>query len=263
MERRGASARRGAARVVMLAALLALCSVQCSLGATAPEGSVRGSGRRILFLGNSLTYVNDVPGLVQGLAAGSGGEPLAVAMVAFPDVSLEDLWNQGEAQRVIAQGDWSVVVMQQGPSAVEENRELLRRYVGLFNSSIRAVGARPAMYAIWPWAWRLQDYDRSTQSYAIAATDVGGMMFPVAETWRAAWRRDPSLQLYAADGVHATPLGSYAAALVIYAMLADRSPMGLPSTVRTSAGGTLTVGANDARVLQEAAAEAIAAFGAR
>jgi hypothetical protein len=248
----------------MLAALLALCSVQCSLATTEPGGGdVRGSGRRILFLGNSLTYVNDVPGLVQGLAAGSGGEPLAVATVAFPDVSLEDLWNQGEARRVIARGDWSVVVMQQGPSAAEENRELLRHYARQFEGVIRAAGARSALYAIWPWAWRLQDYDRSTESYALAAADVDGLMFPVAEAWRAAWRRDPSLQLYAADGVHATPLGSYTAALVIYAMLADRSPVGLPTSVRTGGGGTLNVEAEQARVLQEAAAEAIAGFGRR
>lgn len=263
--RRPGPARRlpPALRLLGLVAAVLLLGVQCSLGTTEPDGGLRGNGRRVLFLGNSLTYVNDVPGMVQSLAAQSGGEPLAVAMVALPDASLEDLWNDGQASRVIAGGRWSVVVLQQGPSALEESRDLLRQYTGLFATQIRAAGARPALYGVWPWRWRLEDYERSTQSYQIAASDVGGLMFPVAQAWRLAWARDPSLTFYAGDGVHATPLGSYVAALVIYAMLADRSPVGLPASVRPIGGGTLTVDPAIALLLQEAAAEAIATYGRR
>ena len=49
-----------------------------------------GDGTRILFVGNSLTYVNDVPGILQALADSAGGEQLAVASWALPNYALID-----------------------------------------------------------------------------------------------------------------------------------------------------------------------------
>jgi hypothetical protein len=51
---------------------------------------------RILFIGNSLTYVNDLPALVQAIGK-ANGEKVETRMVAYPDYSLEDHWNSGDA----------------------------------------------------------------------------------------------------------------------------------------------------------------------
>jgi len=77
---------------------------------------------------------------------------------------------------------------------------------------------------VWPSSGRLGDRDRVSQSYAGAATLIGGELFPVGDAWRAAWRRDPSLALYGADGFHPSPLGSALAALVILDQLTGRLP---------------------------------------
>ena len=53
--------------------------------------------------------------------------------------------------------------------------------------------------------------------------------FRRGEAWRAAWRRDPGLELFGTDGFHPTELGSYLVALVMYQQLTGRSPEGLPS----------------------------------
>src|SRR5262249_49345987 len=66
-----------------------------SAGTTEPELS--GGGTPILFVGNSLTYVNDVPGIVQALAL-ARGDSLAVETVALPDYALIDHWNDGTAR---------------------------------------------------------------------------------------------------------------------------------------------------------------------
>lgn len=248
--------RRRAGRL-LLAALL-WPTTACSPGPTEPGAGPRGEGRRILFVGNSLTYYNDLPDIVRALAAASGGEPLAVASATYPNVSLEDHWGGGAARGMIAGGEWSVVVLQQGPSSLPESRVLLRDYAARFATEIRAVGARPALYAVWPTSDRAQDFERAGESYALAAADVNGLLFPVGEAWRAAWRRDPTLPLYAGDGLHPSRTGSYLAAIVIYAVLAERSPVGLPASVRVS-GGTIGVTPEMAAVLQAAAAEAIAA----
>lgn len=249
--------------------LLALAGVLGCLGADSaagPELPTR-DGRPILFIGNSLTYVNDLPLIVEALADSVPGltpsQRLATAMAAFPDYALEDHWTNGTAVRAIDQGKWSVVVLQQGSSALESSRVNLREWTRKFDERIRAAGARTAMYAVWPFASRQFDFDRVNESYTLAATDVNGMLFPVGEAWRAAWRRDPNMELYAADGLHPSAQGSYVGALVITSMLLDRSPVGMPARLSLRSGATLTILAADAAVLQEAAAEAITSFGKR
>ena len=78
------------------------------------------NGRPILFVGNSLTYVNDLPGILQAMADSAGGAKLAVGTVAFPDFALEDHWAQGSALQAIRGGGWEYVIMQQGSSALPE-----------------------------------------------------------------------------------------------------------------------------------------------
>jgi hypothetical protein len=256
----------------MLARTLRLLALAGTLGclgadsAAGPDLSPR-EGRPILFVGNSLTYVNDLPLIVEALADSVPGltprQRLAPAMAAFPDYALEDHWANGTAVRAIDQGKWSVVVLQQGSSALEDSRVNLRQWTKKFDERIRAVGARTAMYAVWPFASRQFDFDRVNESYTLAATDVSGMLFPVGEAWRAAWRRDPSLELYAPDGLHPSVYGSYIGALVITSMLVDKSPVGMPARLTLSNGATFTIPATAAAVLQEAAAEAIAKFGKR
>jgi hypothetical protein len=125
---------------------------------------------------------------------------------------------------------------------------------------IRRAGARPALFSVWPTIDRQQDFDRATESYALAAADVDGLHFPAGEGWRAVWREDPSVPLYA-DGLHGSIAGSYVAALVIYAGLTGKSPVGLPARLRLRTGATVGVPAALAPMLQRAAAEAIARHG--
>jgi hypothetical protein len=249
--------------------LLTLVALLGCLGADAPAGpSLSGrEGRPILFVGNSLTYVNDLPLIVEALADSVPGltpaQRLSTAMAAFPDFALEDHWANGTAVRAIDQGKWSVVVLQQGSSALDESRVNLREWTKKFDEKIRARGARTAMYAVWPFATRQFDFDRVNESYTLAATDVNGMLFPVGEAWRAAWRRDPNMALYAADGLHPSVRGSYVGGLVIASMLLDRSPVGMPARLSLRGGAIITIPAADASILQDAAAEAIAKFGKR
>jgi len=219
-----------------------------------------GQNQRVLFIGNSLTYANDLPWIVQAFAR-SAGQTLDVAMVAFGGANLEDHWNQGEASRRIAEGGWSVVVMQQGPSSLPESREHIREFARRFAERIAKVGARPALYMVWPDSSRLAFFDQVRESYAIAASDVGGLLLPAGEAWRAALKRDPRAPLYRRDGLHPSPTGSYAAALSIFGMLYGRPLQGLPARLRLRKGSMLEVPPAMAALLQEAATEANERFG--
>lgn len=239
--------------------LLVLCVEGC--GSSAPEPVVHG-GHRILFIGNSLTYTNQLPLIVQALAD-SAGASLQVESVTRGGASLEDLWTEGTALRAIERGSWTVVVMQQGPSALPESRVDLRTWTARFAERIAQVGARPALYMVWPAADRAVDFDRVSESYALAAGDVDGMLFPAGEVWRATWRRDPAAPLYGPDGFHPTVAGSYAAALAIYGVLYGPSAQPLPTRLRLRDGTMITLAAPVAATIQEAAAEANERFGRR
>lgn len=194
---------------------------------------------------------------MQALFDTAQGPRYEVLSVASPDVSLEDHWREGTAGRHVDRGGWQFVVLQQGPSSLPENRALLRDYARRFATKITAVGARPALYSVWPSRGRLGDFDAAIESYRLAAADIGGLFLPVADAWRAAWRRDSTIALYAPDGLHPSAEGSYLAALVMYAAISGKSPVGLPAEVRLRDGRRLSVAPALAALLQAAADEVV------
>ena len=76
---------------------------------TATEGV---SGRSLLFIGNSLTYVNDLPAMVAKVAE-AADDSIGVAMVAGPNLAVIDHVNgASDAVAQISRGGWSLVVLQ-------------------------------------------------------------------------------------------------------------------------------------------------------
>lgn len=206
---------------------------------------------RVLFIGNSLTYTNDLPGMIAAMVGATDLPAFEYAMLVPPNFSLSDHWERGEALELIGQSGWDFVILQQGPSALPESRTLLRADAARFAEVIRAAGAEPAFYAVWPMLQRFGDFPHASESYQLAAADTAGLLIPAGEAWRAAWQRDPCLQLYAPDGLHPTPTGTYLTALVMIARLYDRPVAGLPIPSE--------IAREQAILLQEAATAAVGA----
>jgi hypothetical protein len=226
--------------------------VNCSGLETPPPFA--GAELRVLFIGNSLTYANDLPAMTAQLAGSADVPPMRVVTLLRGNYALEDHWNEGEASRMIAEGNWDVIVLQQGPSALPESQANLLEYTRRFASLAQSIDARVALYMAWPPADRDAARDSVRTSYTNAAAAVGGILVPAGEAWRAAWRRDPSLALYGNDGFHPTRMGSYLAALCLFEQLYGKSPIGLPAA-----------GVDERKVplLQQAAADADARYGQR
>jgi len=208
--------------------------------------SATAAPKRLLFIGNSLTAVNDLPEAVARLAVADGQPRPLVQTVAMGGFSLEDHWNEGDARRAIGTGRWDYVVLQQGPSALPESRRLLIAYAQRFADLVQKAGARPALYMVWPSRDRRQDYHGVSQSYRAAAKAVSGVILPAGEAWRLVLNRYPALALYSSDGLHPTVAGTYLAALVVYEGIYERPVVGLPAVGLSPA---------DAALLQTAATE--------
>ena len=237
-------------RFARTAVLVLLALTACSSSAEPASG-----GLRVLFIGNSLTYVNDLPDMVARFAESTGGSlHIEVRDLSNPNYALEDHWLTTRTTDVLDKGGWDVVVLQQGPSSLPENQANLRYWAARFADRIRAQGGRPALFMVWPDDTRLAFFDAVRQSYAAAADTANADLYPAGEAWRAAWRQDSTLQLYGGDGYHPSFLGSYLAALTIYQGVTGRSPVGLPD---------LGILPEVAQILQQAAAEATETFGRR
>lgn len=225
-----------------------------------PEPPTPGAIHRILFIGNSLTYYNDLPGMVKALAQATTGEQFHVESVTRGGYSLGDHWEEGVALARVRAVEWDLVVLQQGPSGTPESRRLLIEYAEQWETPIRQAGAHPGVYMVWPESYRVTAFDSVAGNYTAAADAIDAMLFPGIRTWEAIWTRNPSLALYSSDGLHPTPLGTYAIAVLMVHQITGRRAVGLPASVNT---GLINFSTNEAtaRLVQEAAEEAARYYG--
>jgi hypothetical protein len=193
---------------------------------------------RILFIGNSYTYVNDLPAILHGLAARAG---LTIETVthASGGSQLEGHALDPRVRELLAQ-HWDWVVFQeqsQLPSLdAERGARSLPALRGLAAGARRS-GSRPVLFAT--WAYRHGDlhnrpagdsYEamqrRLDAGFSTLAQVTGVSLVPVGEAWAAEIKQHPAATLWADDGAHPGLEGSYLAACVFLQALLNRSPVG-------------------------------------
>ncbi len=178
-------------------------------------------GIRILFVGNSLTYTNDIPALVKEL-----GKLDAVSIdyktIAGGDYGLDDHLTDGNVQKEIKKGKYDFVVVQQGPSALPESQANLMAAVQKYKALCDEAKTKLAVYMVWPSKGRLFDLDNVIFSYSNAGKKNNAMICAAGLAWKKTWANDPSISLYGPDGFHPDLSGSLLSAMVIYGTLTGK-----------------------------------------
>ena len=181
---------------------------------------------RILMLGNSFTFTNDMPQMLADLTGAEvvhhtrGGARLSEQL--NPNTKLGE-----RTQAALVEERWDYVVLQEmshGPiTAPKSFFSSVERLCG----QIRANGAAPVLFATWAYqkggaklAAKGWDYDEMAHAlsavYQRAARENHALLANVGQRFYAlANTRD----LYAADGVHPSALGSRVAAEAIAAVI--------------------------------------------
>jgi hypothetical protein len=198
---------------------------------------------RVLMVGNSHTYFNDMPSMIAGLASAAHEQrPFASVMLATGGATLAQHLAQGEVSRRLSAGRWDYVVLQeqqQRPAFTFNPRQMEEQFfapIRTLDVIAKAAGARTVLYMNWarragdPSNVPGDDYEkmqeRTRESFATAAQQIGAAVAPVGLAWRAGHRDHPEIALWAPDGSHANRPGSYLAACVLYGVLYGRSALG-------------------------------------
>jgi len=209
---------------------------------------------QILFIGNSYTYVNDLPRMLSTLAA-AGPRKLRIQTDRQVEggQSLMGHWNKGQAVEKIRKGGWDFVVLQDQSLTPAMRPQLTKEYAPKLDAEIRKVGATTVFYMTWARKKDPPMIDKLSRTYTEVARELGAAVAPVGLAWKAAIEQRADLELFAADGSHPSPAGTYLAACVFYATLTGEDPTKLPP------GAVKAVPAETARFLQTIARDTVTA----
>lgn len=169
---------------------------------------------KVLFVGNSLTYTNDLPQLVKKTAR-QKGVSLKTKMIAFPNYAIEDHWNDGVVQKEIKKNSYDFVILQQGPSSQPPGRKMLFEYGKKFSDLCKKNDAQLCYLMVWPSLTYYHTFDGVIKNYREAAAENDAILCPVGEVWKAHFDVTENLDYYSFDGFHPSLKGSQVAAEVI------------------------------------------------
>lgn len=200
---------------------------------------------RVLFIGNSHTYYNDMPQLFADLSE-SGGHPVEVGSNTLGGYTLEGHAVNYTTLHMIRMGIWNYVVLQENSQypVIEYTRyNSMYPAIRYLDSLITDSNGRTAIFLNWAWRFGgqaevdghlspyFQDYfqmqDTMTSACTEIATEVEAVLAPLGEAWRTAVTWDPELVLWNPDNYHPALNGSYLGACVFYASFYNESPVGL------------------------------------
>lgn len=216
------------------------------------EGDVR-----ILFVGNSLTYTNDLPGVV-GTIADAAGESVAILSLTAGNYAIMDHWRQGLPE-YIRELEPDLVVLQQGPSSLQDSRSNLIIWTDSVARVAAEVGARPALLMVWPELARYEVFPDVRESYRLAAEGVDGVFIPAGDAFKALRDTHPEWDPYGIDQFHPSDKGTVISAYVVVRALLGARVTGLPAQMNPvdPALPRISMTEDQARTFQELADAAV------
>ena len=210
-------------------------AVFCLLGlfVTAAKPQDRQSTHEIhvLFIGNSFTYVNDLPKMVAELAKAGKQRPLRYDQEAPGGCTLEKHWKDGKALVKIQSRQWDFVVLQDQSQAALLQRESMFDYGKKLNAEITKNGSKTILYMTWALQNQPDDQSTITKAYQELGKELKAKVAPVGNAWEMALKADQYLVLHDPDKKHPAATGTYLAACVFYATIYGKSPEGLPGKI--------------------------------
>lgn len=199
----------------------------------------------ILFIGNSYTFYNDMPTAYFEPMAQLCGYDVRVTTITKGAYTLEkfadptDPYGQMVDTALSAQGAFDFVILQEQSARPAIKSDAFYAAVRVLDERIRAVGAKPVLYATWGRQTgndTLTKYDMTNESmtYKLAAaySAIGQELdIPVLHAGLGFYQvntGDNHIDLYNADKSHPSVAGSYLAAMTLVCGIFELDPVAAP-----------------------------------
>lgn len=210
--------------------------------------------KKILFVGNSYVYSNNLPLVLYNLALSNGDTIIYDSSAPGGHTFQQHTSNATTLSKINAQ-NWDYVVLQEQsqkpafpPSQVEAETY---PYAAQLNDLILANDSCTETVFFMTWGRKYGDASncafypplctfegmqgRLRQSYVEMADDNEALVSPVGEAFKYARIADSTINLYTSDNSHPSMAGTYLAACTFYATLYETSPVGLSYTAGLNA----------------------------
>lgn len=199
--------------------------------------------KKVLFLGNSYTAVNNLPLMISNMAVSTGNELIYDSNTPGGYRFMDHASSSVTMEKINAK-DWDYVVLQAQSQETSLSQAQMQVEVYPFaeslSNAIRANNecSQPMFYMTWgrengdaslcpnlPWVCTYQGMDSAIRAtYLVMAETNHAEISPVGAIWRELRTNHPEINLYSGDGSHPSMAGSYAAACAFYTMIYKKDP---------------------------------------
>lgn len=216
--------------------------------------------RKVLFIGNSYIYTNDLPNMIKTLASDCG-DTLEYSQSTPGGCTFQNHLSNSTTLSLIQQGGWDHVVLQeqsQLPSfPYSQVQSECFPYAAQLCEAIRE--SAPQAGIVFFMTWGRRDGDASNCAnypplctyegmdsllcarYTEMAEHNHAALSPVGRVWNHLRNEHPEIELYSSDGSHPSAVGSYAAAVTFYTILFQRSPSCISNDLAVDAAAAQAV----------------------
>lgn len=168
----------------------------------------------VLFIGNSHTYYNDMPIIVQRYARDDGYN-CRVSMLAHGGWFLAQHVQEPDVRFNILYGQYDYVVLQEHAQPFGSEIQFMGSAIAL-NRFIREARSIPVIYECWSAKSEPEVQKAMNATYRRVAAQIDALIAPVGEKWWSYIENHPDVEMYDYDGGHASNAGSSFAAQQIW-----------------------------------------------
>ncbi|MCQ2263809.1 MAG: T9SS type A sorting domain-containing protein [Bacteroidales bacterium] len=216
--------------------------------------------QKVLFIGNSYVYTNDLPLMLKTLAQGCGHE-LEYSQSTPGGCFFQQHLNNPSTTNLIAAGGWDHVILQEQSQTpafpIGQVQSQCFPYAQQLCEKIRQITPDANIVFYMTWGRKIGDATNCPnypplctyegmdsllyERYMMMAEQNHTAVSPVGRVWRVLRTQHPEIELYNSDESHPSQAGTYAAAVTFYTILFRQSPTCITNDMSVNAAAAQAI----------------------
>lgn len=190
---------------------------------------------KALFVGNSFTYMWNMPQMV-GAMAKNQGVSLETAQSTVGGSNFKQHWKNEKntkTRELLKNKRWDYVILQGYSSGTIDHPERFITYGTKLIDLVKEKGAEPLLFMTWAYNYNPLMQNTITPSYRALGKKTNTKVVPVGNIFMEVQKIRPDLEMYF-DKKHPSSAGSYLIALIYYKYLTGKTVLDIPNLLTVS-----------------------------